>query len=93
MIRLAALALLAASGPQRDTPDLGVLGEPARAAAASFATLAVADADDSGTLRWASWGQGRGEGQSAHLALFGVRDGAAMPRWAISWPDGYRLVA
>lgn len=89
MIRFAALALLAATGSQRDTPDLGTLGEPARAAVASFATLAIADADDRGTLRWAAWGKGRGEGQSAHLALFGVGDGAATPRWAINWPDGY----
>lgn len=87
-LRLApALLLIAAAGSAQQL-SAGGLDARARAAAADFATLTVADADDAGSLRWAAWGEGRGDGQSAHLALFRTGDARATA-WSRQWPDGY----
>ena len=54
-------------------------------AAAVFADMTVAT-DPDGTTRWVAWGDGEGQTQAAHLALWS-RAGLSKQ---IDWPNGYQ---
>lgn len=60
-------------------------------AAQSFSGLQILEAEEAQPthLRWVVWGEGVGEGQHVHLALFARARGRATKRWLMSYPNGY----
>jgi hypothetical protein len=70
-------------------PALGPLGGiVVSAARAPFHGLLIEDADKTGLLHWAAWGEGKAGSQTVRLALVNsLYGGRAL--WAMSWPDAY----
>jgi hypothetical protein len=71
-------------------PALGPLGGKVETISKMpFSGLNIEDANPSGTLRWAAWGDGPAGSQTVRLALLDPAPSSTMALWATAWPDAY----
>ncbi len=71
-------------------PALGPLGGSVETIAKmSFSGLSVEDANASGSLRWAAWGDGPAGSQTVRLALLDAAGTRTAALWATAWPNAY----
>lgn len=84
---LTAATALAADDRSRQALDTAV----AHAAAAPFLSLQVLSASSlpESRLRWATWGEGVGKGQTVYLALLARHRAGAVRLWLKHYPEGY----
>jgi hypothetical protein len=71
-------------------PALGPLGGSVETISKMpFSGLSIENANASGSMRWAAWGEGPAGSQTVRLALLDTAATSTTALWAMAWPDAY----
>jgi hypothetical protein len=54
--------------------------------------VSIAEANDNGEMRWATWEDKSDKSKGVYLSLYSIEKKTAKQLWSTSWPDAYRPV-